>query len=334
MDYLNCGVTAINDTTVPEDVLEKHALLFVGGWLQHQGYRFATVTPATQARVNARLESARAKDLRDVFGWSRPFAPGLLDARVLGWLRQAHLLSSAGDGLLRSKVRFSSLGEQLFAHSAYPTADADAVFFGPDTVRFAALIEAELQRVPVPRGGRILDMGCGAGPGGIVAAQLAAASQPELVLADINTRALRYADANVALAGVQRASFAQGDLFAPVVDAFDFIVANPPYLNDSARRTYRHGGGAWGGGLSERIVLEGLPRLAPGGRLVLYTGAAMVRGADPLLASLRPHLETRGWQWRYRELDPDVFGEELAEPAYAGAERIAAVALVVHRPVP
>ena len=67
---------------------------------------------------------------------------------------------------------------------------------------------------------------------------------------------------------------------------------------------------------------------------MLYTGTAVVRGADPLLSFLRPHLETTGWQWRYRELDPDVFGEELAEPAYAGAERIAAVALVVLRPVP
>ncbi len=93
--YLNCGVTAINDTSVPEEVLEEHALLFVGGWLQQQGYRFATVTPATQARVNARLESARAGDLRDVFGWSRPFPPCLLYARVLGWLRQADLLRSA-----------------------------------------------------------------------------------------------------------------------------------------------------------------------------------------------------------------------------------------------
>ena len=317
---------------LPEGALETDALLSLGRWLRQQGYRFSTVTPATHARVNARLESAQARNLQDVFGWSRPFAPGLLDTRVLWWLRQADLLSSTRDGLSRSKVRFSSLGEHLFAHSAYPTADADAVFFGPDTVRFAALIEAEMQRLPVPHGARILDLGCGAGPGGIVAAQLAAASQPELLLADINTRALRYAAANVALAGIPRASFAQGDLFAPLAGIFDLIVANPPYLNDSAKRTYRHGGGAWGGGLSERIVNEGLPRLAPAGRLVLYTGAAMVHGTDPLLNSLRPYLETKGWQWSYRELDPDVFGEELAEPAYSGAERIAAVALVVQRP--
>ena len=222
----------------------------------------------------------------------------------------------------------------MFAHSAYPTADANAVFFGPDTMRFAALISNELKQLPVPHGARILDMGCGAGPGGIVAAQCAAPLQPQRVLADINSRALRFARANAELAGMADVLFAQGDLFSAVEGDFDFIVANPPYLNDSAQRTYRHGGGNWGGALSERIVREGLTRLAPGGRLVLYTGAAIVQGADPLLDALREPLGAHGWPWRYHELDPDVFGEELAEPAYADAERIAVVALVVQRPHP
>ncbi len=178
----------------------------------------------------------------------------------------------------------------------------------------------------------ILRPPCGAGPGGIVAARAGAGSVPRLVLADINLAALAHARANATLAGVPRVEFAQGDLFGAVDGAFELIVANPPYLNDAGERAYRHGGGAWGGGLSERIVREGLPRLAPGGRLVLYTGAAMVEGADPLFEALRPGLQERGWPWSYWELDPDVFGEELHEPAYAGAERIAAVALVVARP--
>jgi len=126
--------------------------------------------------------------------------------------------------------------------------------------------------------------------------------------------------------------FAQGDLFAAIEGEFALIVANPPYLNDAAQRTYRHGGGRWGEGLSARIVREGLGRLAPGGRLVLYTGVAIVDGQDPLLQQLDSLLQARGWPWRYRELDPDVFGEELDEPPYAEAERIAAVALVVERP--
>jgi SAM-dependent methyltransferase len=317
-----------SDARAPESV----ALLALGRWLQERAYRFTTVTPATHARVNARAGSAQAGDLCDVFGWSRPFAPDLLDPQALQWLRSADLLGQTNDGLLRSKVRFSSVGDCLFAHSAYPTTDADAVFFGPDTVRFVALIAAQLARLPLPHAVRILDMGCGGGPGGIVAAQLASLSEPRLVLADINARALYYASVNAALAGVARTSFERGDLFAAVSGAFDLIVSNPPYLNDSARRTYRHGGGQWGGGLSERIVHEGLPCLSPGGRLVLYTGTAIVQGADPLLRALTPHLKGRGWPWRYREIDPDVFGEELDEPAYAGAERIAAVSLVVQRP--
>ena len=272
--------------------------------------------------------------MRDIFGWSRPFSPAGLDAQALGWLSEANLLGTEPEGMLRSRVRLSSLGDLLFAHSAHPTSDADAVFFGPDTVRFVALIEAELLRMRLPDGARILDIGCGAGPGGIVAAQLARAALPDLLLADINFRALHYSMANAELAGAARTSFAQGDLFASVSGQFDLIVANPPYLNDSAKRTYRHGGGEWGGGLSERIVREGLAYLTPGGRLVLYTGTAIVRGKDPLLLALLPYLEGTGWQCRYRELDPDVFGEELNEPAYSSAERIAVVALVVQRPVP
>ncbi|MDQ6881094.1 MAG: methyltransferase [Pseudomonadota bacterium] len=309
---------------------KEEALVLLGRWLCASDYRFVTVTPATHARVAARPPSARARTVRDVFGWSRPFDAALLPAQVLGWLRNGELLH---DGeTLRSRVRFSSLGGQLYAHSAYPTSDPDAVFFGPDTYRFAALIETELKRQPLLRGARILDVGCGAGPGGMVAALASDTMAPELVLSDINPQALVHARANAALAGVERVAFVESDLFAQVPGDFDFIVANPPYLVDGSARTYRDGGGPLGGGLSERIVQEGLPRLAPGGRLVLYTGAAVVDGADPLFESLRSVLEQRDWPFTYRELDPDVFGEELELPAYGQADRIAAVALVVQRP--
>jgi methylase of polypeptide subunit release factors len=308
------------------------ALLTVGRWLQSTGYRFTAVTPATHARVNARPQCQRASCLRDVFGWSRPFVPALLPAEVLHALEQGQLVERRADGLVRSQVRFSSLHGHLYAHSAYPTTEEDAVFFGPDTVRFVDLIRAELDRQPLPRRARIVDMGCGAGPGGLAAAQAAVGVSPHLVLADINPRALHFAAANAALAGQAGVEFAQGDLFASVGGAFDLIVANPPYLNDAAQRTYRHGGGRRGEGLSARIVREGARRLAPGGRLVLYTGVAIVDGRDPLLEDVGPRLQERGWPWRYRELDPDVFGEELQEPAYADAERIAAVALVLERP--
>ncbi|MGV3571169.1 MAG: methyltransferase [Ramlibacter sp.] len=308
------------------------SLLRLARWLDAQGYAFTTVTPATHARVNARPGAEVARSLRDVFGWSRPFPPDLLPPDALEWLRMADLLEEAPGGLLRSAVRFSTLDGLLFAHSAYPTLAEDAVFFGPDTCRFVQLVTQEIERQPLPDGGVILDICCGGGAGGILAARAAAARQPRLVLGDINGRALQFAAANATHAGWGEASLAHGDLYGAVGGDFHLIVSNPPYLNDSKARSYRHGGGRWGEALSARIVREGLPRLAPGGRLVLYTGVAMVDGQDPLLEGLRAYLDGHGWPWRYRELDPDVFGEELQEPAYAEAERIAAIALVVQRP--
>ncbi len=308
------------------------ALSRVAAWLQEQRYAFTTVTPATHARVNARPSAQVARTLRDVFGWSRPFPPELLPASVLDTLRQADLVQPAEHGLLRSAVRFSTLSGRLFAHSAYPTEQADAIFFGPDTYRFARLVEEELGREPLPRDARILDLGCGSGAGGIVAAMAQAQVRAHLVLSDINRRALPFAAANATRAGCERVDLVESDLFAVLAGEFDLILANPPYLNDGAQRTYRHGGGRFGEALSGRIVREGLQRLAPAGRLVLYTGAAMVDGQDPLLTLLRPALEAADWPWHYRELDPDVFGEELEQPAYEEAERIAAVALVVQRP--
>ncbi|RYY94227.1 MAG: SAM-dependent methyltransferase, partial [Comamonadaceae bacterium] len=189
------------------------ALQRLAGWLQEQGYAFTTVTPATHARVNARPGADAARSLRDVFGWSRPFAPSLLPAQALQWLRAADLLEDTGAGLLRSRVRFSTLDRQLFAHSAYPTSGADAVFFGPDTHRFVHLVLQELERQPLPRNGVVLDVACGAGPGGIMAARAAAAQQPRLVLCDINGAALQFAAANAAHAGWHAATLAQGDLY-------------------------------------------------------------------------------------------------------------------------
>lgn len=292
----------------------------VGRWLRSQGYGFVTVTPETHRRILARV-AGPARDLRDAFGWSRPFEPALLPREILAALRSAGAIVER-DGLLASTVRFSTLGAGLYAHSAYPTREAGAVFFGPDTYRFCALLAREVERAT-----RVVDVGCGSGAGGLSLAARADA----VVLADINPAAARLARVNATLAGA-RVEVVVGDLLAPVEGAFDLVIANPPYLVDADRRAYRDGGGDLGTGLAVRIVREALARLVPGGRIVLYTGAPIVDGEDRVRAALAPLLDECGARWTYTELDPDVFGEELETPAYARVERIAAVGLVATRP--
>ncbi|MCW5346768.1 class I SAM-dependent methyltransferase, partial [Pseudomonas aeruginosa] len=174
-------------------------LVSLGNWLRGQDYRFVTVTPATHERVNARPENRMARDLAGIFGWSRAFAGESLPADWLTLLAGADLIRREADGW-RSQVRVSSLGEQLFVHSAFPTLAADAVFFGPDTYRFDRLIRSHLASSDPARIRRAADIGCGAGPGAIRIAM--ACPDAEVHGLDINPAALDLARVNAALAGV------------------------------------------------------------------------------------------------------------------------------------
>ncbi|AZF05955.1 class I SAM-dependent methyltransferase [Pseudomonas sp. R5-89-07] len=307
--------------------LADRALLNLGRGLRESGYRFITPTPLTHERVYRRLGTPLAMNLRDVFGWSMPFDNELLPEAFRDELQQAEVIEKH-DALWRSTVRWSSLDDLLFAHSPFPTVEADAVFFGPDSYRFAQVIQAYLQQrfEPVKRA---VDIGCGAGVGALVIAH--ARQDAEVLAVDINPRALRLTAVNAELAGLANVSVYQSDVLASVEGEFDLIVANPPYMNDDRQRAYRHGGGALGEQLSVRIVSESLGRLAVGGSLVLYTGVAMVAGGDPFLEAVKPLLASDAYGWTYRELDPDVFGEELDKPGYERVERIAVVALTVTR---
>jgi methylase of polypeptide subunit release factors len=302
---------------------EASALLELGRLLQHHDYEFVTITPSSHRRVNeraARSGREAAVTLRDVFGWNRPFERAALPSEMFALLKAANAVERAGDGF-RSLVRYSTLRGRLFVHSSFPTQDQDAVFFGPDTYRFCALLE----RWGLPAR-RVVDIGCGTGAGGLIAG----ANAQELTLADVSARALRFAEINAALAAT-KASFVESDVLRAVDGEFDLIIANPPYMLDPAARTYRDGGGAFGEALSLRIVREAIERLAVHGTLIVYTGAAVVEGVDQFWKSVQPLLDQRDLLVTYEELDPDVFGEELEQAHYAHVERIAAVGLRVRR---
>ncbi|EGM79043.1 methyltransferase family protein [Rheinheimera sp. A13L] len=306
--------------------MNNDSLLRLAMELKATGYFFTTVTPATHARVNSRLQGNWATNLTDVFGWSRPFRQELIAPQLFEAMRHANVLSLQGDGWI-SRVRASTLHGQLFLHSAYPTTASDAIFFGPDTYRFTNVIAQHLAGDAQVR--RAVDIGCGAGPGAV----LIALERPlaQVFAVDINDMALRYSAVNACLAGAARVVTQSSDLLDNVEGDFDLIVANPPYLLDVQQRIYRHGGGSFGEGLSLAIVSQAKTRLALGGTLLLYTGTAIIKGHDRFRTAVASLLGGSNLEWDYQELDPDVFGEELDEPAYAGVDRIAAVLLRARR---
>jgi 16S rRNA (guanine1207-N2)-methyltransferase len=127
----------------------------------------------------------------------------------------------------------------------------DAGVFSRDRVDFgsALLIEA-MQIGPVDT---ILDLGCGYGPIGMVAARLADRGQVYLV--DVNERAADLARRNLTANGITNAEVRIGDSLEPVRGiSFDIILTNPPIragkaviyaMIDAASEALKSGGSIW-----------------------------------------------------------------------------------------
>ncbi len=303
------------------------ARLALLGYLARRGYRFAAPAPSSHHRILWRRGWRSGTDLADVLGWNMPFREGKPFADLVKLLHRAQMLERRG-GRLRSWLRVASVGPLLFLHSGLRTAGQDAVFFGPDSYRFAAFIRAHM---PTLRpGATILDIGAGAGVGGVFAHSLA--PQASLTLTDVNPNALALARVNAAFAD-QTLRLLQGEGLAGAEGLFDLIVANPPYLGGSGK-TYSEGGGPLGLSLSLDWTHQALRRLKPGGRMLLYTGAPFVRGQDLLRPSLEAISREAGCVMDYEPLDPDVFPSTLLHRAYWRVERIAAVgAVMIRRPL-
>jgi hypothetical protein len=302
------------------------ALLDLLNYLSASDYGFVTPTPETHRRVLARRVGKAAVGLRDIFGWNMPFSSALLPAPLGERLASLGVFSERS-GLYKSEVRVASACDQLFLHSSFPTDQRDAVFFGPDSYRFARFLEVELGNAPAIA--RLVDIGAGAGVGAIAAATFIADAQ--LTLTDINPLALRYAAINARHAGLD-VELIEGNGLDRVEGGFDLAISNPPFIADATERTYRHGGDMHGAALSLRWALAAAGRVAAGGRMLLYTGSAIVDGIDHFEAALRERVAEYGCTLRYTELDPDIFGEQLNEPGYEDVDRIAAVGAVIERP--
>lgn len=112
-------------------------------------------------------------------------------------------------------VRLKALGNEL-------TFTTDAGVFSRDGLDRGT--EALLEALPA-LSGRVLDLGCGWGAVGVALGK----QQPalEIVMTDINRRAVELARRNLDANGV-RAEVVQGDGFENVTGEFDAILTNPP----------------------------------------------------------------------------------------------------------
>src|SRR5881396_3971829 len=136
------------------------------------------------------------------------------------------------------------------------------VFSGRRLDRGTELLLAALEIGPCEL---ILDLGCGYGVIGIVAARLSEGGR--IIMTDVNERAVALARTNVAANGIDNAEVRLGNLYEPVADmAFDHIVCNPPIRA--------------GRGVVDRIVSEAPAHLLDEGRLWLV--ARTRQGADSL----------------------------------------------------
>jgi SAM-dependent methyltransferase len=311
-------------------VLNAQAIVDIVNYLKSHHYSFTTVTPQSHRAVLEREFDSNTADLRDIFGWNRPFSQSAVNPTLFALMQCAGILIPQPQGF-KSSLRFSSLDNHLYVHSGYPTSDQDAVFFGPDSYRYASLLKRTIAQLPQKKRKRVLDIGTGSGVGGIVLAQALNYQYDSLLLTDINPKALAFSRINVETTATLNAQFAISNLYQDIQGTFDLIVSNPPYLVDSGARAYRHGGGEYGSLLSTKIVLEGLPCLAHGGAMILYTASAIVNGHDLFLQSIEPIFSNVELNVTYEEIDPDVFGEELRSEAYNKADRIAVVSLLIEK---
>jgi len=127
----------------------------------------------------------------------------------------------------------------------------DAGVFSRDRVDFGSLLLMEAMEIgPADT---VLDLGCGYGPIGMVAARLA--PQGFIYMVEINERAAELARRNLAANGIANAEVRVGDGLAPVAGiAFDTILTNPPIragkatvyrLLEEAWAALKPGGSLW-----------------------------------------------------------------------------------------
>ena len=126
--------------------------------------------------------------------------------------------------------------------------------FSPEHVDRGTL--AMLSHVKIASGMRIMDLGCGCGVVGIVAAKIA--GEENVFMSDADPMAVATARRNAERNGVSGVHICVSDGFRSVdASGFDLILSNPPYQTDFS--------------VAKGFIEKGFNRLKIGGKLYMVT---------------------------------------------------------------
>lgn len=131
------------------------------------------------------------------------------------------------------------------------TFTTDSGVFSRDYIDYGSRLLIET--MDIPNGAKVLDVGCGYGPIGIVAARLNPKNHVTMI--DVNERAVELARRNAAANGATNVRVLLSDLYEQVEDRdYDAVLTNPPIragkqvvhaIFEGARHVLKDGGTLW-----------------------------------------------------------------------------------------
>lgn len=306
---------------------------------------------AALLRRRLRTASPPLRTLVDLFALGRSVtseeaARALGDVDPVALVEAGVLRPASEDGAVRAAVAIIPTSGLLLAHDrddAAPLPSDHVGGVGPAARTLAAL-------TPRRRVGRMLDIGTGCG----VHALLGGAHADRVVGTDIGARALRLAEVNAILNGVENVEWRCGDMFEPVAgERYDLVVVNPPFvLSPDDDLLFRDSGGV-DGSVSREAVTGAAAHLSPGGVGIALCSwpcdsgdwqSAPLSWVDDtgcdawvLVHSVEAPLEYAAtWNGFLRRSDPAGYEATLDRWTRAfetaGVERLATGAVVMRRP--
>ncbi|QDT94133.1 class I SAM-dependent methyltransferase [Gimesia algae] len=139
-------------------------------------------------------------------------------------------------------------------HSQQFSFDTTPALFSPKGLDRGT--EAMLSTVTFAAGERVLDLGCGCGVVGILAASIVGAEN--VVMTDVDADAILISQRNAERNAARSVTVLQSDGFRDHGETdFDWILSNPPYHEDFS--------------VAKNFIMKGFNRLKIGGKLVMVT---------------------------------------------------------------